>query len=178
MSILAGRYVDALFDVAQGRGQVEPVAADLARLSVALGAAQGRARLLDPRLSAERKKALLLRLAPDMHELTSRFLDLVLAKKRAAILPLASARFHQRVLDASNTVEGMLETARPIGAAEVEGLAAAAGRAVGKQVRLTVVANPDLLGGVRMTVGHRMFDGSAATSLEGLRRRLLSAPVG
>jgi F-type H+-transporting ATPase subunit delta len=86
--------------------------------------------------------------------------------------------FKKRVLAAKNTVEGRLETARPIAEGEVRELAAAAGRAVGKEVRLTVVENPDLVGGVRLTVGHRMFDGSMAASLEGLRRKLLAAPVG
>jgi F-type H+-transporting ATPase subunit delta len=69
--------------------------------------------------------------------------------------------------------EGHVETPRPLEDSDVEALEQSLGGRLGKTIRLTQSTNPDLVGGVRVTVGDKMIDASIAGRMDGLRRRLL-----
>ena len=177
MSILVNRYVTALFETATEQKLLDAVEKDLGQLGQVLDDPQNRALLLDPRLPPDRARAMLHRIGEGMHALTLRFLDLLIDHRRLEILPEIGRAFRTQLLASRNTVQGVVESARGLSAEDVTQLAAAAGQALGKTVELTVVDKPELIGGVRLLVQNRLFDGSVATALESLRKRWLSLPV-
>ena len=81
------------------------------------------------------------------------------------------------MLAESGTVEGVVESARPLGEVELEELRASLGARLGKQVRLENRTAPDLVGGVRVIVDNRMIDYSVQGRLGALRKRMLDAPL-
>jgi F-type H+-transporting ATPase subunit delta len=62
--------------------------------------------------------------------------------------------------------------ARPLTAEQSDRLAAAVGRQVGREVTLQVTVDPEVLGGVRVTVGDEVIEGTVAGRLTEARRQL------
>jgi F-type H+-transporting ATPase subunit delta len=177
VSILVNRYATALFEAATEAKVLEAVERDLGQLGPVVELPANRELLLDPRLPPDRARAMLHKLSAEMHPLTRRFLDLLVDHRRMEILPELQQAFRTQLLASRNTVEGVVESARSLSPDDVAKLAAAAGNALGKSVELTVVDKPELIGGVRLLVQNRLFDGSVATALDTLRKQWLSLPV-
>ena len=74
-------------------------------------------------------------------------------------------------------VRGVVETARELAADEVTALEAKTSAALGQKVSLEPRVADELIGGVRIRVGNTLYDGSVATALEDLERRLKEAPL-
>ena len=85
--------------------------------------------------------------------------------------------FIKLVHDSRGEVEGTVETAKPIDDDELRKIEAAASVTFGKKVSLRVEVDPELIGGIRLRVGNTLFDGSVATALDDLERKLMEAPV-
>jgi F-type H+-transporting ATPase subunit delta len=69
-------------------------------------------------------------------------------------------------------------SARPLVAAQIEELATAMGRRLGKTVVLKNEVATDLVGGVRVLVDNRMIDNSVQGRLNGLNRKLREVRLG
>jgi len=65
-------------------------------------------------------------------------------------------------------------SAVPLAEAQRAALAQALGSAVGRNVELEARVDPAVLGGVRVTVGGRTYDGTVRSRLAALRERLVS----
>lgn len=77
----------------------------------------------------------------------------------------AAAALRQRAL-------AHVVVARPLTSKQHDRLAAALARQLGRDVSLRVVVDPDVLGGVRVTVGDEIIEGTVAGRLEEARRQL------
>ncbi len=62
--------------------------------------------------------------------------------------------------------------AAPISAAQAARLTAVLGRTYGREVRLTVAVDPEVVGGLRVQVGAQVVDATMLTRLDDVRRRL------
>ncbi|MFX4273035.1 F0F1 ATP synthase subunit delta [Propionibacteriaceae bacterium Y1685] len=62
--------------------------------------------------------------------------------------------------------------ARPLSEEQVERLGAALGKQVGRPVAIQVVVDPDVVGGVRVTLGDEVIEGTVSGRLEQARRGL------
>ena len=74
-------------------------------------------------------------------------------------------------------MEGVVETARELSSEEVSKLEGAIGQRIGKTVVLSQRQAADLIGGVRVIVGARLFDATVKGRLESMRERLMSAAL-
>ncbi len=74
-------------------------------------------------------------------------------------------------------VRGRIATAHPISSSQVDGVAKALGGRLGKKVVLERSVDPQLMGGVKITVGTHLLEASVASRLNDFRRQLLSAKV-
>lgn len=195
MASVAKRYSDALFLAAESAGAVDAVEADMALLGIALAEQDLRRVLADPKRSAAEKKGVLVKLLTaeyggaaegeegggpqkrEAHAVTLRFLDVVFDKARALELPRIAPAFHTRVLESRGEIEGRVVSFSELSDEELSGLAESLGSQVGAKVRLTQSVDPELLGGLRVFVGDRMFDASLQGQLDTLGRRLRGAPL-
>lgn len=171
----ARRYARALLDVALGQGGAEAVQSELRDLVVLLAEHSELAgALAHPALAIERKQAVardvLARLGTG--ELTTRLIDLLLTRGRLDLLPDIEEAFtagwntHRGVL----TAEAV--TASALTEAQEQKLSAALAGASGRGIELRTAVDPKVLGGVRVTMGGRIYDGTVRGRLEGLRRHL------
>ena len=65
-----------------------------------------------------------------------------------------------------------MRSARPLDSQQQEQIAGAFARLTGKQVLPTVAVDPELLGGIVVEVGSKVYDGSVRTQLERLAKEL------
>ena len=173
VSGVAGRYAQALFDLAKESNATDKVGADLKTFEDLIGESDDLRRFLrSPAIPApEQVKALdeVCRRAG----IAASFLKLVAAKRRLfAVADMI--RDYQALNDAErNVARADVTVAEPLKEAHVlalkDALAAAAGSA---DVNVHVTVDPSLLGGMVVKLGSRMIDSSLRTKLNMMRTRM------
>jgi F-type H+-transporting ATPase subunit delta len=174
----AERYASALFDLALEGGALDAAARDAASLAGMLRDSVDLRRLAEsPAFSAEQKSAGLLALADraKLDGVLRRFLGVLAANRRTHELEGVLAAFSRFVAKHRGVVTAEVATVRPLTAAESKTLAAALKTAVGRDVVIEAEVRPEILGGLIVKVGSRMFDSSLKTKLEGLKAAMKGA---
>ncbi|MEW6074378.1 MAG: ATP synthase F1 subunit delta [Planctomycetota bacterium] len=174
---VTNRYTEALFNLARRAGALDAVRLDVERLAATLDSPAVAGFFFDARVSLATRRAKMEPLLAGMHDLTRSFVRLLFAKRRESVLAGLREAFHRRDLEERGEAEGRVESARPLSAGDVAELAVAMGTRIGRRVTLENRIVPELIGGARIIVGSKMVDGSLQGRLEGLRRRLLDAPL-
>jgi F-type H+-transporting ATPase subunit delta len=170
---VTARYADALFELAREKGELDRVGRDVEFLGEELADRASAAWLFDARVPLEQKRAQLAKLSAHIHPLTDNFVRLLLDKRRLEVLRELPLAFRRRTLAERGAVEGVVESARPLGAGEMDRLATTLGGLLHREVLLESRLDPELLAGVRVLVANKMIDSSARGRLEGLRQGLL-----
>jgi F-type H+-transporting ATPase subunit delta len=169
---LAGRYANALFELAQEHKAVDAVSADLAALRRALDSSPDLTRLVRSPVfsSADHAKALKAVLSKmGSGELATKFILLLASKRRLSALTGIIKAFEKQVARARGETEAEVTSPRALSDAEVIELKAVLKSKLGKEPRLHAKVDPSLLGGLVVKVGSRMIDSSLRTKLDGLR---------
>lgn len=169
---VTARWAGALYGLAQKRGALEAVVADVERLGAVVARPEVRRILVNPRLDAHVRRAAVEAGLRGAHVLTQNFVALAFDRGREEVLVGLADAFRRRILLDAGEVEGVVETARPIEPADLARVAADFGRVLGQKLILKNRVVPELIGGARVIAGNRMLDGSVSGRLEALRRRL------
>jgi F-type H+-transporting ATPase subunit delta len=169
---LAGRYANAVFELAQEQKAVDAVSADLAALRRAMETSPDLNRLVrSPMFGAEDQaralKAILEKIGA--HALSIKFLLLLAAKRRLFVLTQIIGQYEHLVAKSRGETEAEVTSARALGDTEINALKSALKSKLGKEPRLHAKVDPTLLGGLIVKVGSRMIDSSLRTKLDGLR---------
>jgi F-type H+-transporting ATPase subunit delta len=169
---LAGRYANAVFELAQDQKAVDAVSGDFASLRKALETSPDLDRLVrSPVFTAEDKakalKAILAKIGAK--DLTVKFVLLLAQKRRLSALAGVIRSYESLVAKSRGETEAEVASARPLSGKEVAELKAALKSRLGKEPRLSAKVDPTLLGGLVVKVGSRMIDSSLRTKLDGLR---------
>jgi F-type H+-transporting ATPase subunit delta len=169
---LAGRYASALFELADGQNQLDAVAADLATLRGMLGeSADLRLLVASPVIGREAQgKAMAALLeATGASSLVRRFLGIVCQNGRLRDLPGMITAYLAELARRRGETAAEVVSAMPLTEAQTEALSETLRRLVGNKVAVNARVDADLLGGLVVKVGSRMFDSSVRTKLQRLR---------
>jgi len=169
---LAGRYANAVFELAQEQGLVDAVAADFAALKTAIAASADLARLVKSPLFSHEDQARALRPVLDkmgVNALTAKFLLTLTGKRRLFALEGVIAAYDRLVARLKGEVQAQVTSAHPLSAAQTAELKSALKAGLGREPRLDTRVDPTLLGGLVVQVGSRMIDSSIRTKLAGIR---------
>jgi F-type H+-transporting ATPase subunit delta len=177
MTLLAKRYATALHSLAQEQNAVDAVGSDLLAVHEALASPGARALLTSPDVSAVERERVTGNLAKGRHQLVGNLIGVLQHRRRIEVLFDLQPAYRALVMSQRGEVEGVAETAHPLGDAELQALQALAGRLSGKKVHLKVALRRELLGGVRLFVGNVLYDGSLQKALEQLEQKLQQAAV-
>jgi F-type H+-transporting ATPase subunit delta len=172
---VAARYANALFQLARERGQLEAVARDVAALTALLARPADSDWIFDARVAAKDKRERIERLAQGFSPIGANFVRLIADKRRLDLLRELPAAFKRCALEERGAVEGVVESARPMGAGELAEMCVSLGALLHKTVSLEARVTPELIAGARIMVDNRMLDVSAQGRLEELRTKLNSA---
>ena len=169
---LAGRYANAVFELAQEQKAVDAVSADLASLRRAMETSSDLNRLVrSPVFGAEDQARALKAILEKMgaSELSIKFVLLLAAKRRLFVLVQIIKQYESLVARSRGETEAEVIAARPLNDAEINELKTALKAKLGKEPRLQTKVDPTLLGGLIVKVGSRMIDSSIRTKLMGIR---------
>jgi F-type H+-transporting ATPase subunit delta len=178
-SIVAKRYAKALFEVALEKKCLDQVGADLEQIAqVFASVPELKTWVQHPATSAEKKKEVLARIFTNLNEYTKNFLDLLADRRREIIVQDVFAEYKRLVNEQKGIVEAIVTTAFPLTATDRKKLIAAFEPIVGKKLDITEKVDSDILGGVIVQVGDRLYDGSLRTKLARFKERLSGNRVG
>lgn len=175
LSGLADRYAAALFALAEERGQLDAVAADLDRLQrLAAGSDDLKRMLRSPVLSrADQGRALaavLERMA--VGPLVKNVLGLMAKNRRLFVLEKSIAAYRARLARHRGEVSAEVTSAMPLKPEHLQAVRDTLKRVVGRDVALDAKVDPTLIGGLIVKVGSRMIDNSLRTKLQNLELAL------
>ncbi|MCK6554982.1 ATP synthase F1 subunit delta [Candidatus Binatia bacterium] len=174
-SRVARRYARAIFALAQEGKQLQPVADELGRLGTLAGDPAVLAVLKSPTLSLDNRAKLADALVRELALNTSVANLVRLLAQHHRLGELAGIRdAYQALLDIElGRVRITLRSARPLEPPQHDAIVAAFAIRTGKTVIPTVVVDPELLGGIQVEVGNKVFDGSVRTQLDRLAHELV-----
>ena len=180
MSASVGRrYAKAIFALAKDAGSLDESAEQLRRLGALVRDPDLGPILRSPLLSAERRRQLVRTLAQalSLSDLITRFAGVLADHHRLDQLPAIAEHFEQLLDHELGRVRIRVRSARPLEPSQEQQIVNAFARLTKKQVLSAVSVDPDLLGGVLVEVGTKVYDGSVRTQLERLAKELGGTPT-
>jgi F-type H+-transporting ATPase subunit delta len=168
----AKRYAKAVFELASADGDFDQWSRRLARIREMLADPEVAAVLSNPTIATERREALVATSPHLFDQQATNLARLLVESGRIADAAAIEEEFQSLVDDAEGRVRATVTTAIELGAHDRERVAAELSKRLQKEVKLTVVVDPRVIGGMRLQYGDRVVDATVANRLEQLRRRL------
>lgn len=172
---LAGRYASALFDLASEAGTVTAVESDLEKLEAALQQSDELKMLTtNPKVSRDQAEKALWGVSAllGLSELTQNFLGVVAKNRRLSALPGIIRAFRQIAAAQRGEVTAEVTSAHALSDDQLATLRKKLTAREGRTVKLTSSVDPDLLGGLVVTIGSKRIDGSIRTRLNTLAQAM------
>lgn len=173
---LAKRYARALTEAAAETNALEAVGAELARLATVWHEEPAMAQFfLNPGILLRNKEETLRNLSKRMKlsPLITRFLELLLSRKRMQALPAVARMYVELMNKRLGRVQATATTAARLAPELTEKLRRRMGEVLGGTVLLETQVDPAILGGIVVQVDSTVYDGSLRTQLRYLREHLL-----
>lgn len=174
-------YAQALLELALGDGesggQAEALAEEAGELLRLLGDEPDLGELLSSRaLSSSQRRGVVEQLFKDkVSDVLYRFIQVVNRKDRLGSLAGILVAYRSLVSEARGDLGVDIFVAEALSDDASRGVAESIGQAMGKQVQLRQHVDAELIGGLKVRVGDRLIDGSVATQLRIMKRKLVDA---
>lgn len=164
-------YAKGFLELAEAEGVVDKVESELFSIAQSFeSSAELRSALTDPQLPAEKKTALLDELlGGKASSLTVDLVQLVVRQGRASDLTSIARALVEMAAASRSMAVAEIRSAIPLDDETVQRLAAALGKATGKQLEVKVVVDESVIGGIVARVGDTVIDGSIAGRVDSLR---------
>jgi F-type H+-transporting ATPase subunit delta len=166
--------VEATVGAAEREGRLDDLEDELFRFVRIVDATPQLRQALAERGAPESSREALLQslLGGRTTEATQRLVRQATRGQRARNLDVVLRDYGQVAADRRSRLVARVRTAVPLGDDERRRLASSLARVYGSEVHLDTVVDPQVLGGLEVTVAGELVDGTVASRLDGARRRL------
>jgi F-type H+-transporting ATPase subunit delta len=169
------RYARAVFELAQKEGTVSEWASRTAKVRELFADPKVAAVLSNPTIATDRREALVATTPKIFDDEGTNLARLLIEAGRIEEAEEIDEEFQRLADDAAGRVRATETTAIELEGEERERIARELSKRLDKEVRLSVVVDPRIIGGMKLQYGDRIVDASVATKLEQLRRRLAAS---
>ena len=172
---IAGRYAQAVFDIAKEEKGIDALASGVNALAQALDASEDlRAMIASPILGRDDQTRAITALAEKLGlpVALANALALMGRNRRLFTLPQLVARLRDLIADARGEVTADVTSAQPLSEAQAERLRAALAEKSGKIVKLNARVDETLIGGMIVKLGSSMIDSSIKSRLSALQNAM------
>ena len=168
------RYAQAVFQIATESGKLDAWSDDLRIVATALENKELAGLLDSPQVPAAVKIETVKTVLGDaVDPLATNLLALLATRNLANLVPGIIETF-EALVDSHNGIErAEVISAAPLDQDQEAAIKAVLAKLVNKDVRLSTVVDPNILGGLVARVGDRVIDGSLRTKLQGMRRTVV-----
>lgn len=171
---IARPYANAVFELAKAQGNYDEWSRMLGMFAELLDNQEIQALIDDPRYSSEQLISLFAEAGGDaVTDGGTSFLKILTDNDRLPILPEIAALYGQLRAATEGTLEAEIISARPLTEEQLNEIAAALKRRLGREVSFSRKTDESLLGGVIIRAGDLVIDGSATGKLNQLATSLL-----
>ncbi|MFC5608836.1 F0F1 ATP synthase subunit delta [Variovorax soli] len=168
IATIARPYAEALFKASAA--DLSGTASWLDQVAAIAANPQLKAFADNPKASAEQVIGVISGVAgSQLPAAATNFLATVLENGRFAALPEIAKQFRALANARSGSSDAVVQSAFPIGAAELAQLGGALEKRFGRKLQLTVAQDPSLIGGIRVVVGDEVLDTSVKARLEQMK---------
>jgi F-type H+-transporting ATPase subunit delta len=175
-TILARRYAKALFSLGKEQGKTEDYSGKLKEIAAlyADDAAGVSDAVTNPLYPLDVREKVMAKIAESAQAdaIVTSFLKLLIAKKRADILPDIAEAMQTMVDKEQNLSHGAVISAVEFDDAMMAKIQATLEKLTGKKVILETQVDPSIIGGIIAKVGDLVLDGSIKTQLNGLKESI------
>ncbi|NIA20702.1 MAG: ATP synthase F1 subunit delta [Anaerolineaceae bacterium] len=175
-TVLPNRYAKAVLQLALEARQTDQVGSQLAVLAEAcLSDGLSAAFWQSTKVPAEVKRRALedILQAMEAREVVRNTANMLLDRRRFAILPDLAAAYVQQVRRLAGSVEATILSAAELPEQMLDLVRDELGRKIGKTILVRTEVDPELIGGIRVRVGNLIIDGSVRGRLEAVGRMFL-----
>ena len=177
IATIARPYAEAVFGLANKAGAANDWLRVLATLAQAAGNPDMQACISDPNVGDKALYDLVISLSKGKDDFPAEarnFVRVLIANGRLALLPEIHAQFAELKNRREGVLEAEIRTAFPLDNAQINGLVADISRHFKRRVQPRVTVDKDLIGGVHVTVGDEVIDGSVRGKLADMAAALKS----
>jgi F-type H+-transporting ATPase subunit delta len=171
LATIARPYAEALFKAAAGNAAA--LSQEVGALAAVAADPQLKALADNPKVTGTQVFDLIAAVvkAP-LSSAAQNFLRLVIDNGRVAALPEIARQFHALVNAQSGVADARIESAYEIPAGQLPDVVAALEQRFGRKLSPSVELKPELIGGIRVTVGDEVLDTSVKARLEQMKSAL------
>jgi F-type H+-transporting ATPase subunit delta len=176
--IIIKRYVEAFMAYAGQASWVSAAVGDFKNMAKVLQKCPELLKFLQaPEITGHQKEDFIDRvLGGDFSREFAQFLKLLLEKSRIEFLP-GIVKYALDTYSHGNQVEASLKSVFPIDPGLVERIKLQLESGLNRKLKLTAGLDPELLGGVQVTIGNMVIDGSVRRRLKELEEKMETARV-
>jgi F-type H+-transporting ATPase subunit delta len=171
----ARRYASAAFELAQEDGQIAEWSRRLAQVSDLLSDARVASVLTNPTIAVARRMELISAAPHELDPEATNLARLLIESNRVGEAAGVAEEYEALADAAAGRVRATVTTAVELDPEERDKLSHQLSQQLGKEVRISVVVDKRILGGLKLQYGDRLIDASLSTRLQQLRRRLADA---
>ncbi len=175
MSQAISRYANTLFELAENPKEAASIEKDAQSLLAAFSVSNDLiAALKSPLNAADEKIGVLSALGKKLKivKTTQNFLSVVAKNGRAGELPQMLEHYIALAAKARGAIKAEISSAQKLSAAQIEDLKSNLGRAFKAEIEIETEVKPELIGGLIVKIGSRLFDDSIQTKLENMKLSL------
>lgn len=174
-SVVAKRYALALFQLAKEKGLLDQIESELAIIKETIKSNPEFETLLkSPKFSIEKKQQMVKEIFASVHEYTLNTLLLLVERRRENAIVEVADHFTKLTNDEKGIAQAEVYSVRPLTEEETKALSETFAAKVGKKsLVINNIIDTDLLGGIKLRIENRIFDGSLRGKLDRLQRKLL-----
>jgi len=175
IATVARPYAEAVFGLADKAGSAGNWFSMLGTMAQVAGNPEMRVCIGNPNVGPKALYDLFIALCREDFPIEARnFVRVLIANDRLGLLPEIYAQFGELKNEREGVVEAEIRTAFPLDNAQINALVADVSRRFKRRVQPRVTLDRELIGGVHITVGDEVIDGSVRGRLEGMAAALKS----
>jgi F-type H+-transporting ATPase subunit delta len=174
--IVAKRYAAALFQLAKEQNKLDLIESELLVVKEVFAANKEVLDVLNhPKVAKDKKKQMIKQSFASLSQQVVNTLLLLVDRNRIDIVEEMVTYFVQSANELHGTADATVYTVRPLNEEELSSISASFAKKVGKKsLRLKNIVDKTLIGGVKLRIGNRIYDGSVSGKLERIERQLVA----
>ena len=164
---IARPYAEAAFSLAKERGELSKWSEALALMAAVYEDPQMQSVVANPKVGVADVQRLMLAICGDRIDGNARnLIGLLATNGRLTVLPQIRQLFEARKADDEGTVEAQISSAYALDDAQLKQIVSQLAKRFHKNIQPAVSIDPELIGGIKVQVGDKVWDASVRGSLQ------------